>query len=107
MEHLLNNCPLSENIWNQATQLMRRTKRVKNNIISTIRDWGSGSFKSPILNRTWTTLTRLHSLETMEREEQKNLSFPTLSSHPPLEYNPLASPGNSSATIVDQGRLPH
>jgi ribonuclease HI len=56
MEHLLNNCPLSENIWNQATQLMRRTKRVKNNIISTIRDWGSGSFKSPILNRTWQLL---------------------------------------------------
>jgi hypothetical protein len=56
MEHLLNNCPLSENIWNQATQFIRRTKRVKNNIISTIRDWGSGSFKIPILNRTWQLL---------------------------------------------------
>jgi hypothetical protein len=43
----------------------------------------------------------------MEREEQKNLSFPSLSSHPTLEYNPLASPGNSLATIMDQGRIPH
>jgi hypothetical protein len=43
----------------------------------------------------------------MEKEEEKNLSIPTLSSHPPLEHNPPASPGNSSATIMDQGRLPH
>jgi hypothetical protein len=56
MEHLLNNCLLSENIWNQATQLMRRTNRVKNSIISTIREWGSGPFKSPILNRAWKLL---------------------------------------------------
>jgi len=52
MEHLLNNNPFSEKIWNQATLFMRRTKWFKNNIISTIRDWGSGSFKSPILNKT-------------------------------------------------------
>jgi hypothetical protein len=43
----------------------------------------------------------------MEREEQKNLSLPALSSHLPLKHNPLAYPGNSSATIVDPGRLPH
>jgi hypothetical protein len=43
----------------------------------------------------------------MEREEEKNLSFPTLSSYPASEYNPLTSLGNSSATIVDQGTLPH
>jgi hypothetical protein len=29
MEHLLNNSILSEEIWNQATQLMRRTNRSK------------------------------------------------------------------------------
>jgi hypothetical protein len=56
MEHLLNNCPISEEIWNQATQLMRRTKRANNNIINTIRDWGPESYKSPILNRTWQLL---------------------------------------------------
>jgi hypothetical protein len=56
MEHLLNNSPFSENIWKRATLFMRRTKWVKNNIISTIRDWGYGSFKSPILNRTWKLL---------------------------------------------------
>jgi hypothetical protein len=56
MEHLLNNCPLSEDIWNQASQRMRRTKRDKNNITSNIRDWGFGSFKSPILNTTWEIL---------------------------------------------------
>jgi hypothetical protein len=107
MEHLLNNCPLSEEIWNQATQLMRRTKRVKNNIISTIRDWGPWFFQNSYPEQNLETLTRLHSLATMEREEQKNFSFPALPAHPPLVYNPLASPGNSSATIVDPGRLPH
>jgi hypothetical protein len=56
MEHLLNNCPLNEIIWNLATRLIRRTKRVKNNIISTIMDWGSGSFKIPILNKNWQLL---------------------------------------------------
>ena len=56
MEHLLNNCLLSENIWNQATQLMRRTNRVQNSIISTIREWGSSAFKIPILNRAWKLL---------------------------------------------------
>jgi len=58
MYNLLNKCPLSDNIWNQATQFMRRTKRVKNNIIRTIRDWGFRSFKSPILNITWQLLPR-------------------------------------------------
>ena len=56
MEHLLNKCPLDEIIWNLATQLMRRNKRVKNNIIRTIRDWGFVSFKIPILNRAWQLL---------------------------------------------------
>jgi hypothetical protein len=56
MEHLLNNCILSEEIWNQATQLMRRTKRVKDSIMSTIRGWGTDSYKIPILNRTWQLL---------------------------------------------------
>jgi hypothetical protein len=43
----------------------------------------------------------------MKREEQKNLSFPSISSYPPLEYNPPASSGNPSTTFMDQGILPH
>jgi hypothetical protein len=53
------------------------------------------------------TLSMIYSLATMGREEHKNLSFQALSSHPPLEHNLPASPGNSSATIMDQGRIPH
>jgi hypothetical protein len=56
MAHLLNKFPLSENIWNQATLFMRRNKRVKNNITSTIKDWGFISFKIHILNKTWKLL---------------------------------------------------
>jgi hypothetical protein len=43
--HILTNCTLSEEIWNQDTQLMRRTKWVKDNIMSTIRGWGTESYK--------------------------------------------------------------
>jgi hypothetical protein len=56
MEHLLNNCTISVEIWDHATQLLRRTNRDKGNIINTIRNWGSGPYKSQLLNRIWQLL---------------------------------------------------
>jgi hypothetical protein len=53
MEHILNQCSSSGEIWDQASQIMRKTNRERDNIISTIRNWGTEAYKSPILNRIW------------------------------------------------------
>jgi hypothetical protein len=47
MEHLLNHCPFSELIWNQAAQSMRRTRRERNNIINTIKTGDLAPTKVP------------------------------------------------------------
>jgi hypothetical protein len=50
MEHIFNQFPISNLIWDQAMIIMRQTKRERTSIISTIRNWGLGDFKSPLLN---------------------------------------------------------
>jgi hypothetical protein len=51
MEHIFNQCPNNNMIWDQAALIMRQTKRDRTSIINTIRDWGSEVFKIPLLNR--------------------------------------------------------
>jgi hypothetical protein len=68
---------------------------------------GLWSLQISYLEQSLKNLTMLHSVETMEREEHKNISFLATSSYPPLEYNPPTSPGNSPAKFMVQGRLPH
>jgi hypothetical protein len=45
MEHLLNSCAISADIWDHATQHLWRTHRDQGSIINTIRNWGSGPYK--------------------------------------------------------------
>jgi hypothetical protein len=56
MEHLLNQCPLSGEIWDQVAQIMRRSNRNRDSIINTIENWGSNVYQNPILNIIWKLL---------------------------------------------------
>jgi hypothetical protein len=56
MEHLLNRCPYSQVIWDQGSQMMRRSNRNRDNIQDTLEHWDSISFSNPILKRIWQLL---------------------------------------------------
>jgi hypothetical protein len=43
-------------IWDHATQYLRRTHRDQRSITNTIRNWGPGPYKCQILNRIWQLL---------------------------------------------------
>jgi hypothetical protein len=66
MEHILNQCPFSAEIWDQVAQIMRKMDRARESIIHTIENWGLTTFHNPILNRIWQLLPRFCCLENME-----------------------------------------
>jgi hypothetical protein len=41
IEHLFNQCSICGEIWDQASQIMRKTNRERDNIIKTIENWGA------------------------------------------------------------------
>ena len=53
MNHLLNICPYSTQIWDQAAIIMRISDRLKNSVIETLENWRDAAFHSPVLNRVW------------------------------------------------------
>jgi hypothetical protein len=56
MEHLLNNCHYSQQIWDWGAQAMRRSQRHRDSIRDTIVNWETISFHNPILQRIWQLL---------------------------------------------------
>ena len=53
MNHLLNSCHYTTQIWDQATLVMRTSDRHRDSILETIANWRDQAFRSPILNRVW------------------------------------------------------
>jgi exonuclease III len=56
MNHLLNTCPYTAQIWDQAALIMRTSDRLRDNILATITNWRDQAFQSPLLNRIWQLL---------------------------------------------------
>jgi ribonuclease HI len=56
MNHLLNTCPYTAQIWDQAATIMRTSDRLRDSIIATITNWREQAFQSPLLNRIWQLL---------------------------------------------------
>jgi hypothetical protein len=56
MEHLLNTCHYSHQIWDWGAQAMRRSQRNRDSIRDTLANWETISFHNPILQRIWQLL---------------------------------------------------
>jgi hypothetical protein len=56
MNHLLNTCSYTAQVWDQSAQIMRTSDRKRDNVIDTIADWRDQAFQSPLLNRIWQLL---------------------------------------------------
>jgi hypothetical protein len=56
MNHLLNSCPYTAQIWDQAALIMRTSDRHRDSILDTITNWRDQDFHSPLLNRIWQLL---------------------------------------------------
>jgi ribonuclease HI len=56
LEHLLNNCHYSQQIWDWGAQVMRRSQRIRGSIRDTLGNWGTSPFHNPILQRIWQLL---------------------------------------------------
>jgi hypothetical protein len=56
MNHLLNICPYTAQIWDQAALIMRTSDRLRDSIIDTLVNWRDVAFHSPFLNRIWQLL---------------------------------------------------
>jgi hypothetical protein len=56
MEHLLNTCHYSQQIWDWGAQAMRRSQRNRSSIRETLVNWDVVSFHNPILQRIWQLL---------------------------------------------------
>jgi hypothetical protein len=56
MNHLLNSCPYTTQIWDQSALIMRTSDRERDSIIDTITNWRDQVFQSPLLNRIWQLL---------------------------------------------------
>jgi exonuclease III len=56
MEHLLNTCQYSQQIWDWGAQTMRRSQRNRSSIRETLANWDAVSFYNPILQRIWQLL---------------------------------------------------
>jgi hypothetical protein len=73
MNHLLTSCPYTTQIWDQMALIMRTSDYVRDNVADTIADWRDHPFHSPLLNRIWQLLPRLHPLAGLEGEKSKAL----------------------------------
>lgn len=56
MNHLLNICPFSTQVWDHCASIMRTSDRKRDNISTTIEEWREVAFHSPILNCIWQLL---------------------------------------------------
>jgi ribonuclease HI len=56
MNHLLNSCSYTTQLWDQAAIIMRKSDRQRESVIDTIAEWRDQAFHSPLLNRIWKLL---------------------------------------------------
>jgi hypothetical protein len=56
LNHLLNTCTYTAQIWDQAALIMRTSDRCRDSILATIANWRDQAFHSPLLNRIWQLL---------------------------------------------------
>jgi hypothetical protein len=56
MNHLLNSCHYTTQIWDQVVLIMRTSDRCRDSILTTITEWRDQDFQSPLLNRVWQLL---------------------------------------------------
>jgi hypothetical protein len=59
---------------------MRQTKRDRTSVINTIRNWGSGDFKIPLLNRIWKLLPGFIVWQLWKERNSTHLPLPDLHS---------------------------
>eukprot|EP00253_Pinus_taeda_P018598 PITA_18598 len=52
-EHLLNECPYAESVWEKIRSLFGRTMRDPRSIQNTILQWGTGQFHSKVVRSIW------------------------------------------------------
>ena len=53
IDHLLDACPFTSQLWDLVAGDFRRTNRVKGNITETLKKWTDYPFESNILNQLW------------------------------------------------------
>jgi hypothetical protein len=56
MNHLLNSCNYTGQIWDQVALIMRTSDRSRDSILATITNWRDQAFRSPLLNHVWQLL---------------------------------------------------
>jgi hypothetical protein len=56
LNHLLNTCHYTAQIWDQVAIVMRTSDRLRDSIIETISNWRDQAFSSPLLNWIWQLL---------------------------------------------------
>jgi hypothetical protein len=79
MNHLLNSCHYTAQIWDQATLIMRTSHRCRDNMLTTISNWRDQDFHPPLLNRVWKLLPGFILWQTWKERNRrifKGLSLP-------------------------------
>jgi ribonuclease HI len=79
MNHLLNTCPYTAQIWDQAALIMRTSDRLRDSVLATITNWRDQAFHSPLLNRIWQLLPGFILWQTWKERNRRifrNTSFP-------------------------------
>jgi hypothetical protein len=56
LNHLLNTCPYTAQVWDQVAIIMRTSDRLRDSVIDTLSNWRDKAFSSPYLNRVWQLL---------------------------------------------------
>jgi hypothetical protein len=72
MNHLLNTCPYTAQIWDQAATIMRTSDRLRDSILATITNWRDQAFPVPPPQSNLATPTWLYPLANLERKKQAN-----------------------------------
>ena len=89
MEHLLNNCHYSQQIWDWGAQAMRRSQRNRDSIQDTLVNWETISFHNPILQHIWQLLPGF-TLWSIWKERNKRI-FRSQSSPPTVTWETIRS----------------
>lgn len=73
MEHITNDCKVSNNLWRQHQDLFEMSDKEKNNVKITIEKWRNKPYQNIILNRAWKLSLRFVMLNIWK--ERNHLTF--------------------------------
>lgn len=59
LQHLLDACPLANQLWEKASFRCQRRCRLENDITNSLRQWPQKPYKSELLNRLWNIIPGL------------------------------------------------